>query len=77
MVQYNKKGDRRVVPNVMPYEKPEASPAEVKLLEAAKMPITMDNIMALRRSGAANITQNAEKSGLTLAYDQGVKDLAV
>lgn len=76
MVQYNKKGDRRVVPNVMPYEKPEASPAEVKLLEAAKMPITMDNIMAIRRSGAANITQNAEKGGLVLAYEQGVKDLA-
>jgi hypothetical protein len=77
MVQYNKKGDRRVVTGVMPYEKPEASPAEVKLLEAAKMPITIENIMAIRRSGAANITQNAEKGGLALAYEQGVKDLAV
>jgi hypothetical protein len=76
MVQYNKKGDRRVVTGVMPYEKPEASPAEVKLLEAAKMPITIENIMAIRRSGAANITQNAEKGGLALAYEQGVKDLA-
>ena len=75
MVQYNKKGDRRVVPNVMPYEKPEASPAEVRLLEAAGMPVTMDNIMAIRRSGATNVTQNAEKGGLTLAYEQGVKDL--
>lgn len=77
MVQYNKKGDRRVVTNVMPYEKPEASPAEVKLLEAAKMPVTMENIMAIRRSGASNVnvTQNAEKKGLELAYEQGVKDL--
>lgn len=77
MVQYNKKGDRRVVTGVMPYEKPEASPAEVKLLEAAKMPITMENIMAIRRSSASQTTNilNAEKKGLELAYEQGVKDL--
>jgi len=77
MVQYNKYGQRRVVPGAMPYEKPEASPAEVKLLEAAKMPVTMENIMAIRRSGASNVnvTQNAEKKGLELAYEQGVKDL--
>jgi hypothetical protein len=49
------------------------------LLEAAGMPVTMDNIMAIRRSGAGNVTvtQNAEKKGLELAYEQGVKDLGV
>jgi len=79
MVQYNKKGDRRVVTNVMPYEKPEASPAEVKLLEAAKMPVTMENIMALRQSSATrvDVRQNAEKKGLELGYELAVKDLGV
>ena len=79
MVQYNKKGDRRIVPNVMPYEKPEASPAEVKLLEAAKMPITMENIMAIRQSSATkvDVRQNAAKSGVELAYDNAIKDLAI
>ena len=78
LVQYNKKGDRRVVIGAMPYEKPEASPDEVRLLKAANQPITMDNIMALRQSSASRIDvrQNAEKGGLTLAYEQGVKDLA-
>jgi hypothetical protein len=77
MVQYNKKGDRRVVIGAAPYEKPEASPAEIRLLQAAGQPITMENIMALRKSAATNIDvrQNAEKGGLTLAYEQGVKDL--
>ena len=77
MVQYNKKGDRRVVTGAMPYEKPEASPAEVKLLQAAGQPITMDNIMALRRSAASQTTNvlNAEKKGTELAYENAMKNL--
>jgi len=65
--------------NLRQLDKPEASPTEVRLLEAAGMPVTMENIMAIRRSGASNVnvTQNAEKKGLELAYEQGVKDLGV
>ena len=37
-------------------DKPEASPAEVKLLQAAGMPVTLDNIMQIRRSGASNVS---------------------
>jgi hypothetical protein len=77
MVQYNKKGDRRVVIGAMPYEKPEASPDEVRLLKAANQPITMDNIMALRRSAASQTTNvlNAEKKGTELAYENAMKNL--
>jgi len=77
MVQYNKKGERRIVTGAMPYEKPEASPAEVKLLQAAGQPITMDNIMALRRSAASQTTNvlNAEKKGTELAYENAMKNL--
>jgi hypothetical protein len=77
MVQYNKKGDRRVVTGAMPYEKPEASPDEVRLLKAAGQPITMDNIMALRRSAASQTTNvlNAERKGAALAYENAMKNL--
>lgn len=63
--------------NLRQLDKPEALPTEVRLLEAAKMPITMENIMAIRRSSASQTTNilNAEKKGLELAYEQGVKDL--
>jgi hypothetical protein len=77
LVQYYEDGSYKVVSGVSP--KAEASPSEIRLLEAAGMPITMDNIMAIRRSSAGNVTvtQNAEKKGLELAYEQGVKDLSV
>jgi hypothetical protein len=61
--------------NLRQLDKPEASPTEVRLLEAAKMPVTMENIMAIRRSGATNVTQNAEKQGVTLATTQAIKNL--
>lgn len=76
MVQYNKAGQSRVVPGAMPYE---PSPTETKLLRDAGVPVTMENIIALRRSAASQTTNilNAEKKGLELAVEQGVKDLAV
>ena len=79
MVQYNKYGQRRVVPGAMPYEKPEATPDEVRLLKAANKEITMENIMALRQSSATrvDVRQNAEKKGLELGYELAVKDLGV
>jgi hypothetical protein len=77
MVQYNKRGESRVVSGAMPYEKPEASPTEVRLLQAAGMPVNMENIMAIRRSGASNVnvTQNAEKKGVEVATTQAMKNL--
>jgi hypothetical protein len=76
LVQYNKYGTSRVVPGATPYE---PSPAEVKLLREANMPITMENIMAIRQSSATkvDVRQNAAKSGVELAYDNAIKDLAI
>jgi len=77
LVQYYEDGSYKVVSGVSP--KAEASPTEVRLLQAAKMPITMENIMAIRRSAASQTTNilNAEKKGLELAVEQGIKDLAI
>jgi len=75
LVQYYEDGSYKVVSGVSP--KAEASPTEVRLLQAARMPITMENIMAIRRSAASNVnvTQNAEKKGVELAYENAVKQL--
>jgi hypothetical protein len=75
LVQYYEDGSYKVVSGLSP--KAEASPAEVKLLQAAKMPITMENIMAIRRSAANQTTNilNAEKKGTELAYENAMKNL--
>lgn len=74
MVQYNKYGQARVVSGAQPYE---ASPTEVKLLQAANKPITMENIMAIRKSAASQTTNilSAEKKGVELAYENAMKNL--
>ena len=76
MVQYNKYGQPRVVPGATPYE---PSPAEVKLLREAGVPVTMENIMAIRKSATSQTTNilNAEKKGVELAYENAVKDLGI
>ena len=75
LVQYYEDGTYKVVSGVEP--KAEASPSEVKLLQAANKPITMENIIALRRATANQTTTilNAEKKGVELAYGQAVKNL--
>jgi hypothetical protein len=74
MVQYNKYGQERVVLGAQPYE---ASPSEIRLLQAANKPITMENIMAIRKSAASQTTNilNAEKKGTELAYENAMKNL--
>jgi len=63
--------------NLRQLDKPEASPTEVRLLEAAGMPVTMENIMAIRKSSATQltVTQNAQKKGVELAYENAIKQL--
>ena len=61
LVQYYEDGSYKVVSGVSP--KAEASPTEVRLLQAAKMPITMENIMAIRRSGASNVNVDVGQKG--------------
>ena len=77
MVQYNKYGQSRVVPGAMPYEKPEATPDELKLLAAAGKPPTLENILLVRRAAASQTTNilNAEKKGTELAYENAMKNL--
>lgn len=74
MVQYNKYGQERIVSGAQPYE---ASPTEVKLLQAANKPITLENILAVRRAAANQTTNilNAEKKGTELAYENAMKNL--
>lgn len=61
--------------NLRQLDKPESAPNEVQLLNAAGVPVTLENIMNLKRSGATNVTQNAEKQGVTLATTQAIKNL--
>lgn len=61
LVQYYDDGSYKVVTGVSP--KAEASPTEVRLLQAANMPVTMENIMAIRRSGASNVNVDVGQKG--------------
>ena len=65
--------------NFRKLDKPEALPSEIQILEATNTPVTFENVQALRRSSATkvDVRQNAEKSGVVLAYEQAVKDLGV
>lgn len=60
-------------------DKPEALPSEIQILKETKTPVTFENVQALRRSSATNVsvTQNAEKKGVELAYENAVKDLGI
>lgn len=61
LVQYYDDGSYKVVTGVSP--KAEASPTEVRLLQAANMPVTMENIMAIRRSAASNVNVDLGQKG--------------
>ena len=65
--------------NFRQLDKPEALPSEIQILQATGTPVTFDNVQALRRSSATNVavTQNAEKKGVELAYEQAIKDLGI
>ena len=61
LVQYYDDGSYKVVTGISP--KAEASPTEVRLLQAANMPVTMENIMAIRRSAASNVNLDLGQKG--------------
>lgn len=42
---------------------PEANPSEVRLLKAAGMPVTLQNILAIRRSGAVTVNMGEGQKG--------------
>jgi len=46
------------IANLRLLEKPDASPSEVRILEATGTPVTLANVMRLRASGAASTTVN-------------------
>jgi len=46
------------VENLRLLDKPEASPSEVRILQATGQPVTMENVMKLRQSGAPKTTVN-------------------
>ena len=50
MVQRNPIGGERIVPGATPHE---PTPTEVRTLQALNLPLTMENVMALKRSGAS------------------------
>ena len=51
-------GLKPTVANLRLLDKPDASPSEVRILEATGTPVTLPNIMRLRASGAASTTVN-------------------
>jgi hypothetical protein len=51
-VQYNKYGQRKVVPDAMPYEKPEAEPESIRMLRAFELPLTIENLRLLDKPEA-------------------------
>jgi hypothetical protein len=44
-------------------DKPESAPNEVQLLNAAGVPVTFENIIALKRSGASNVNVDTGQKG--------------
>jgi hypothetical protein len=63
--------------NLRQLDRPEALPHEIQLLKATNTPITFANVQAIRKSAATsvNVTQNAQKKGVELAYENAVKQL--
>jgi hypothetical protein len=60
LVQSYDDGSQQEISGLSPYE---ASPAEVKLLQAAGQPVTMANIITLRRSAATNVSVGEGQKG--------------
>jgi hypothetical protein len=48
---------------ITPVSSPEANPTEIRLLKAAGMPVTMQNIMAIRRAGAVTVNMGEGQKG--------------
>jgi hypothetical protein len=48
---------------ITPVSSPEANPTEVRLLKAAGMPVTMANIMSVRRAGAVTVNMGEGQKG--------------
>ena len=55
LVQRNDFGQERIVEGASPYE---ATPTEIRTLEALNMPLTMENVIALKRAGSASQVVN-------------------
>lgn len=60
LIQSYDDGSQQEVSGISPYE---ASPAEVKLLQAAGQPVTLANIITLRRSSATNVNVGEGQKG--------------
>jgi len=60
LVQSYDDGSQQEISGLSPYE---ASPTEVKLLREAGKPVTMANIITLRRSAATNVSVNEGQKG--------------
>ena len=48
---------------ITPVSSPEANPTEIRLLKAAGMPVTMANIMSVRRAGAVTVNMGEGQKG--------------
>ena len=48
---------------ITPVSSPEANPTEIRLLKAAGMPVTMANIMQIRRAGAVTVNMGEGQKG--------------
>lgn len=62
LVQYYEDGSSKVLSGVSP--KAEPSAAEIKILRDTGTPVTLENVMLLRRSGATNLNVNTGQKGL-------------
>lgn len=62
LVQYYEDGSYKVVTGVSPKAEPSAT--EIKILRETGTPVTLENVMALRRSGATNLNVNTGQKGL-------------
>jgi hypothetical protein len=49
--------------NLRQLDKPESAPNEVQLLQAAGVPVTFENIMKLKRSGATSVSVDTGQKG--------------
>ncbi len=67
LVQYYEDGSYKVVTGLSP--KAEPSAAEIKILRETGTPVTLENVMKLRRSGATNVTVPVDMTGGQKGFD--------
>ena len=65
------------VANLRLLEKPDASPSEVRILEATGTPVTLANVIALRKSGAASQSVNVGGQTYEKAEQKGMGEIRV